>query len=265
MDQFTAPNTGGGPLLEPSRASGGPCEPSRAQILAPFEAYEQAVQAQIAAMAQDVNLMKLDLRAAEERSIAPEQQGPGTRASALCWDSYYLGRDLNCILNGSLDRCLPKQGTKPRMTTRLHKTMARLHFVDVLRDLHPASKMYSCYKPAHGPYRRLDRFLLANDGTLKLQKAAYQVRFLSDHAPLLLECEISTHRAVISLWRLRPETLGDPEYRADVLAALYGYICVNWNTAQTRGLEWGALKVVIRGESLGKSNEMRMKLEREHT
>ncbi|KAJ1177372.1 hypothetical protein NDU88_002630 [Pleurodeles waltl] len=79
------------------------------------------------------------------------------------------------------------------------------------------------------------------------QRAAYQVRFLSDHAPLVLECETPTPRPAISLWHLHLETLRDPDYRVDVLVALQGYISENWNMAQTRRVEWKTLKVVVRG------------------
>ncbi|KAJ1096075.1 hypothetical protein NDU88_001221 [Pleurodeles waltl] len=47
--------------------------------------------------------------------------------------------------------------------------------------------------------------------------------------------------------------------------ALNVYCSVNWSTARTRGIEWEALKVVIRGESLSKSYIIRNKLGRELT
>ncbi|KAJ1106275.1 hypothetical protein NDU88_003676 [Pleurodeles waltl] len=74
MDQFPATNTGGGPQPEPSGPSEDVREPSMAQILAAIEASGQAVQAQIAAIAMDVNLLRTDLRAVTERSVATEQQ-----------------------------------------------------------------------------------------------------------------------------------------------------------------------------------------------
>ncbi|KAJ1145225.1 hypothetical protein NDU88_011516 [Pleurodeles waltl] len=40
--------------------------------------------------------------------------------------------------------------------------------------------------------------------------------------------------------------------RLYVLAARQGYIGENWNTGQTRGMEWEAFKVVMRGVSIGK-------------
>ncbi|KAJ1170451.1 hypothetical protein NDU88_002328 [Pleurodeles waltl] len=64
---------------------------------------------------------------------------------------------------------------------------------------------------------------------------------------------------------MRPELPGDPEYMGDIQAALDGYFSVNWSTTRIRGIEWEALKVVIRGKSFGKSYGIREKLEQELT
>ncbi|KAJ1152866.1 hypothetical protein NDU88_005640 [Pleurodeles waltl] len=61
----------------------------------------------------------------------------------------------------------------------------------------------------------------------------------------------------------RPETIRDTKYKVDVLSALNGYIRENWNMAQMPGVEWEALKVVMRGVSLGKAYGIRKKLEQE--
>ncbi|KAJ1117023.1 hypothetical protein NDU88_005224, partial [Pleurodeles waltl] len=73
-DQFTAPSMGGGLQPGPSRASGVAHKSSEAQILEAIEAFGQVVQGKIASIAVDVNLLRTDLRAVAERSIATEQQ-----------------------------------------------------------------------------------------------------------------------------------------------------------------------------------------------
>ncbi|KAJ1198477.1 hypothetical protein NDU88_002318 [Pleurodeles waltl] len=62
---------------------------------------------------------------------------------------------------------------------------------------------------------------------------------------------------------MRPELLGDHEYRRDIQEALTGYFSENWTTAHSSGLEWEALKVVIRGESIAKIYGIRKKLDQE--
>ncbi|KAJ1180800.1 hypothetical protein NDU88_006016 [Pleurodeles waltl] len=150
-------------------------------------------------------------------------------------------------------------GTKLHMTTMLRSVMENLHLVDICREMHPTFTAFSCYTLTHGAYSRLDRFLLANDGTLDIRQADYQVRFLSDHAPLLLECDTHTPRLAILLWCMRPELLGDLEYRCDIQDTLNGYFGGNWTTGQSHGIEWEALKVVIWGKSLTKTYVIRKK------
>ncbi|KAJ1103950.1 hypothetical protein NDU88_001367 [Pleurodeles waltl] len=62
---------------------------------------------------------------------------------------------------------------------------------------------------------------------------------------------------------MRPELLGDHEYRRDIQEVLAGYFIENWTTALGRGLEWEALKAVIRGENLAKTYGIQKKLDRE--
>ncbi|KAJ1136947.1 hypothetical protein NDU88_003360 [Pleurodeles waltl] len=141
--------------------------------------------------------------------------------------------DFNCVLDRSLDRSLPKMGTKPHMTAMLRSAMDNLHLVDIWREMHHSSTTFSCFTLTYGAYSRLDRFLLANDGTLDIRRADYQVRFLSDHAPLLLEYGTHMPRPVVPFWHKRPELLGDLEYRRDIQEALTGYFGGNWTTAQS--------------------------------
>ncbi|KAJ1194759.1 hypothetical protein NDU88_004045 [Pleurodeles waltl] len=155
--------------------------------------------------------------------------------------------------------------TKSRMTAKLQNVMRNLHFVDVWREMYPTSKIFSCYTRTHGAYSRLDRFLLANDGSLDVRRVVYQVRFLTDHAPHLFECETHITKPAIPLWRLGPDLLGDPEYKQDLQGVLNGYFSTNWGTATARGIEWEALKVVIRGESLSKMYGIRTRLDQELT
>ncbi|KAJ1158339.1 hypothetical protein NDU88_011030 [Pleurodeles waltl] len=137
--------------------------------------------------------------------------------------------------------------TKPHMTAKLRNIMRNLHFLDVWREMYPLSRVFSCYTPTHGAYSHLDQFLLAIDGSLDVCRVVYQARFLLDHTPLLLEYSMHIRRPAIALWRLRPDLLGNPEYKKDLQKVLVGYFHMNWGTAGTRGLEWEALKVDIRG------------------
>ncbi|KAJ1143226.1 hypothetical protein NDU88_009537 [Pleurodeles waltl] len=73
MDSFTVQHAGGS-QQEPGGPPGDACELFGAQILAVIEASGQVVQTQIAAIAADVNLLRTDLGAVVERSVATEKQ-----------------------------------------------------------------------------------------------------------------------------------------------------------------------------------------------
>ncbi|KAJ1185904.1 hypothetical protein NDU88_002690 [Pleurodeles waltl] len=60
------------------------------------------------------------------------------------------------------------------MTAELQNVMRNLHFVDVWREMYPTSRIFSCYTPTPGAYRRLDSFRLANDGLLEVRRVVYQ-------------------------------------------------------------------------------------------
>ncbi|KAJ1165485.1 hypothetical protein NDU88_005912 [Pleurodeles waltl] len=148
------------------------------------------------------------------------------------------------------------------MTAKLRNVMRNLHFVDVWREMCTLSRVFSCYTPTHGAYRRLDRFLLANDGSLDVHELSTRPGFCRT-MPSLRKLTSPDLRS--PLWRLRPDFLGDPEYKTDLQDVLVGYFHTNWGTAGTRGLQWEALKVVIRGESLSKTYGIRQRLDRELT
>ncbi|KAJ1119341.1 hypothetical protein NDU88_007527 [Pleurodeles waltl] len=89
-----------------------------------------------------------------------------------------------------------------------------------------------------------------------------------EHIAVWIDFFLRTTRAprpAVPLWHMRPELLGDPEYRRDIQEALTGYFGGNWTTAQSRGIEWEALKVMRRGESLTKAYGIRKKLDLELT
>ncbi|KAJ1127332.1 hypothetical protein NDU88_005735 [Pleurodeles waltl] len=163
------------------------------------------------------------------------------------------------------DRDQPKMNNESQMAAKLGMVMRNLHFVDVWREMYPTSRIFSCYTFTHEAYGCLDRFLLANDGSLDVRRVAYQVRFLSDHTPLLLECVTHLPKPAIPLWCRQPDLMGDQEYKKDIQGDLNGYFSTNWGTATARDSEWEALKVVIRGESLSKTYDIRKRLDQELT
>ncbi|KAJ1207839.1 hypothetical protein NDU88_003229 [Pleurodeles waltl] len=74
VDQYTAQNPGANPQRESPATSAKGAEPTLAQILAAIKSSSRATQAQIAAIAVDVNPLIAGLRVVAERSVATEQK-----------------------------------------------------------------------------------------------------------------------------------------------------------------------------------------------
>ncbi|KAJ1138945.1 hypothetical protein NDU88_005324 [Pleurodeles waltl] len=264
MDQYTAQSAGASLQKDPPGPLEKGAEPTGVQILAAIESSSRAAQTQIAAIAVDVNLLRDDLRVVVEQSVATEQKVTCMQSDVDTLKASVAipkAKTRKLEVHGILDRDPPKMNTKSHMTAKLQNVMRNLQFVDVWREMYPTSRIFLCYMPTHWAYSRLDRFLLANDGSLDVRRVVHQVQFLLDHAPFLLECETHIPKPAIPLWHLRPELLGDPEYKPDLQSVLNGYFRTNWGTAMACSIEWEALKVVIRGESLSKTYGIRKRLD----
>ncbi|KAJ1185887.1 hypothetical protein NDU88_002673 [Pleurodeles waltl] len=77
MDQYTTQSAEGSLQKDSSGPIDEGGEHTRAQIVAAIEAFGQAVQTQIGAMAVDINVLRADLRVVAERSVATESQVTG--------------------------------------------------------------------------------------------------------------------------------------------------------------------------------------------
>ncbi|KAJ1109724.1 hypothetical protein NDU88_007084 [Pleurodeles waltl] len=72
-----------------------------------------------------------------------------------------------------------------------------------------------------------------------------------------MQSDMDTLKASVAILKAKTRKLearvedaeGNPEYKKDLQGVINGYFSANWDTATTRGKEWEALKVVIRGLS----------------
>ena len=118
----------------------------------------------------------------------------------------------------------------------------------------------SCYPPGHTTHSRR---LTPDDIVSRISDIRHQGRFLSDHAPVTLQCRRGEKMPGILLWRLRSEALGDVGFREEVREIMEGHFNTNWNMTAHRCSEWNALKVVMRGECISKISGSRVSLEAE--
>ncbi|KAJ1109874.1 hypothetical protein NDU88_007231 [Pleurodeles waltl] len=96
---------------------------------------------------------------------------------------------------------------------------------------------------------RSARVIVCSDGTLSMDRGCRERE----------ENALPTRRRSPS----GAELLGNLEYRRDIQEALTGNFGGNWTIAQSSGIEWEALKFLIRGESLTKKYAIWKKLDQE--
>ncbi|KAJ1143312.1 hypothetical protein NDU88_009622 [Pleurodeles waltl] len=70
---------------------------------------------------------------------------------------------------------------------------------------------------------------------------------LYDHSPLLVKLNKGYKRSGVTTWWLRLEALKDAPFEEVIRDALTQHLDANWGPSTTRGCDWEAMKVVIRG------------------
>ena len=125
-------------------------------------------------------------------------------ASTIIWAGGY-----NCVLDGPMDRDAVKHNTKPRMTRSLGEAVQDLALCDIWRQRHPDRRDYTCFSPTHNTYSRLDRIYTSEHITEQITVSQHLARYLSNHAPVLVDMQWGPSAVNKALWRLAPEILLD--------------------------------------------------------
>ena len=120
-----------------------------------------------------------------------------------------LAGDFNCVMDGSWDRDPPRKDTKPNMLAALGLLMKHFTFKNVWRDTNSDKRECTCLTPGYTTHSRLDRFLMSEDIAVVTDSIMHQDRYLSDHAPVVLQLNRGGTRPKAPLWRLRPDALKD--------------------------------------------------------
>lgn len=85
-------------------------------------------------------------------------------------------------------------------------------YVDPRRFNSALAREYSFFSHVHYTFSRIDYFFV--DGSLlpKVRNSKYLPIIISDHAPLVLDIDLNSHRADRSPWRLNSLLLSDPSF-----------------------------------------------------
>ncbi|KAJ1139655.1 hypothetical protein NDU88_006022 [Pleurodeles waltl] len=141
--------------------------------------------------------------------------------------------------------------------------MQKLQLQDLWRHRNPTIREFSCYTPAAISYSRLDYCLVSETLSTQIQSITYLALYISDHSPLQIHLKKGYKRPTVPTWRLQPEALTDAPFVNAVRDGLVQYFEANWGTSTTRGCDWEAMKVVIRGICMQTTNGVRHQLEKD--
>ena len=150
--------------------------------------------------------------------------------------------DYNCILDGCKDRSPQKTNTKPQMTKTLKEAVYNLDLCDIWRTHNPERKEFTCYSSTHDTYSRLDRIYISKSISESVTNIQHLARYISYHAPVLMEMSLGVPAHNRALWRLSPEVLLDGMGNNIISERVAKYLDGNWGSTATRANEWEAMK-----------------------
>lgn len=113
-----------------------------------------------------------------------------------------FGGDLNCVFYPSLDRSNPRNLIQSAMSKIFSDFMRQNGLVDPWRSRNPSIRKFSFFSQVHQSYSRIDYFFI--DSTLNscVLSSDYLGIVISDHAPLLLDIQLSNYKCSPPLWRI---------------------------------------------------------------
>lgn len=107
-----------------------------------------------------------------------------TRLKRFSTVNMILGGDLNAALIPRLDTSMGKSSISPASLTKIRTLLSDLSLVDVWRILHPTTKDFTYYFPAHSNYSRLDYMFISQSLLDFSPTASIGLTLWSDHAPI---------------------------------------------------------------------------------
>ncbi|KAI5628117.1 hypothetical protein C0J50_8261, partial [Silurus asotus] len=164
-----------------------------------------------------------------------------------------LGGDLNCVLNPVLDRSSSRAASQSAMSKSFSNFVSQNGLVDPWRCRNPGIKKFSFFSPVHHSYSRIDYFFIDSRLNRSVVSTDYLAIVISDHAPLALDIQFSTHRPTQSPWRFNSHLLADKDFCASISEAIDEFLLFNRLDSTPCSLLWETLKAFLRGRIISYS------------
>ena len=180
---------------------------------------------------------------------------------------YIIAGDWNCTLVPNKDRSSQVDHSHKRSREIIHHFIKELNLMDIWREKHPDTSVYSCHSKTFGSYSRIDFYLISADLAFKIRDCTYDSILISDHAPNNLIYEDPGLRRDPPKWKFQPKWLQDLELMDFLEKQIDLYFAVN-TTETSACTKWEAFKAFIRGQIISftssktkKINQKRLLLE----
>lgn len=82
---------------------------------------------------------------------------------------YVIAGDFNCTLHPGIDRSVGTDQSHSNSRMTLQSFIKDFRLLDIFRELHQQTKVYSCYSATFQTYSRIDYFLISSELLSKIQ------------------------------------------------------------------------------------------------
>ncbi len=156
----------------------------------------------------------------------------------------FIGWDLICYLDSSLDRSSSKPPPIINTVPLLNNLIKSRNMVDIWRTQHPDKREYSFYLHVHQSSTRID-FIVEAGSVSNISNTQYHNRLISDHSPVTMQLQLSASKPKFS-WRFNPLLLSSPGFKENRTKNLRDFLGINDNGEVSDFTLWEALKVTMR-------------------
>lgn len=167
--------------------------------------------------------------------------------------------DFNLVPDAGIDRMTPS-GTSRGGLADWADTYG---LFDLWRWKFPQAREYTCHSSSHRTFSRIDLVYAGGPVLPKVRDVRILPRGVSDHAPLLLELDLSLDPSD-KIWRLSRYWVSDMEVEPRYREEMDSYWTINTDTASASSV-WDAFKAFSRGQYQHIISKVRRERRRELT
>lgn len=171
-----------------------------------------------------------------------------------------LGGDCNCALDINLDKSHRPSNIQSNNGAMLASMLDDVNLVDAWRTLNPLAKDFTFYSNPHNSFSRIDYFFLAPEYVGQVNECNIGSIYISDHAPVYLDVNISEDTSKTMGWRFPSYILSDKDFKNKMEEELNLYFDKNDTSDTNPEFLWEAAKAYIRGFTLSYMSHKKKKL-----